>query len=70
MVSRLHERAVKHHEEQRLANLTLQMETTGELHGVAGPKAMAERPRVCRDRRGELDDYQGAIVPTLEHGVK
>lgn len=60
MASRLGEPIVKRHEGQRLAHLTLQIEAAGQLHGVAGPKAMAEQecPRVCRDFRGELHNNQ------------
>jgi len=64
MASRLREPIVKRHEGQRLAHLALQIEAAGELHGVTGPKAMAEQecPRVCRNLRGELDHDQGGKI--------
>jgi hypothetical protein len=47
-----------------LADLTLQVDATGELHSVAGPQPMAEQEGsgVGRNFWGELDNNQSGKV--------
>src|SRR5450759_515207 len=64
MARRFAEPIVKRHEGQWLAQLTLQIEAAGELHGVACPQAMAEQecPRLGRNLGSELDNDQGCKI--------
>ena len=61
MESGICEPIVKRDEGQRLTHLALQIEATGELQRVAGPKAVAEQecPRVCRNLLCQLNNEQG-----------
>jgi hypothetical protein len=62
--SRRCESLVVHDERNGLAQFTLQIQTAGKLDRISGSERVLlhERPSVCRNRSGQLDNRQGTHV--------